>query len=61
MEKQRCSNLSCVCEVPLMGDACSDYCKSGGRSDAEEIICHCGHQVCADEMKADLSEGAPAS
>ena len=45
----------------MLGDACADYCKSGGRSDAEEIVCHCGHAMCADEMKADLGEGADAS
>ncbi|GAC1388664.1 MAG: hypothetical protein NVSMB31_03070 [Vulcanimicrobiaceae bacterium] len=55
MDNQRCSNLACVCEVAMLGDACADHCKNGGKSDVEAIVCHCGHAKCADEMKDELA------
>ena len=45
----------------MLGDACAEYCKTGPKTDAEEIICHCGHAKCADEMDEEVGEGASAT
>ncbi len=59
-DMKRCDNLSCLCEVPLADEACSDYCRSGGGRDATEIRCDCGHAKCDKAVEAQLHGGAGA-
>jgi len=54
----RCANLACVCEVAMLGDTCTDYCKSVGAADPSAVRCLCGHDACAAEMKEEMTAEA---
>ena len=56
-EMKRCDNLSCLCEIPLADEVCSDYCRSDAGRDATEIRCDCGHPVCNKAVEAQLHGG----
>jgi hypothetical protein len=58
VDMKRCDNLSCLCEVPLAEEACSDYCRSDAGRDATEILCECGHSACAKAVDAQLHGAA---
>jgi hypothetical protein len=62
-ETKRCDNLSCVCEVPIAQDACSEHCARAEHGDGVTLRCECGHDTCAQEMDRELTGtmGAPAA
>jgi hypothetical protein len=55
MDKRRCDNLACVCEVDPTVGTCSDYCASPAGRDTNNIRCECGHPACAAEMDRELT------
>ncbi len=61
MNDQRCANLACICEVAMLGDACSEYCTTVGAADPQAVRCHCGHDKCAQEMTQEMGEDVAPS
>jgi hypothetical protein len=54
---RRCENLACLCEVTSANTACGDYCASPEARDPHEIVCTCGHDVCAKTTAEQLHGG----
>ncbi len=50
----RCENLACLCDVPLAQPTCSDYCASREGRDPQNVICSCGHALCAEQVNKQL-------
>jgi hypothetical protein len=50
----RCENLACLCEVPSGDAGCSAYCASPDGLDPQNVLCACGHDVCARAIEQQL-------
>jgi hypothetical protein len=55
IETKRCDNLSCVCEIPIAAQTCSDYCRRAEQLDELPLKCECGHDACVQEMQRELT------